>query len=173
MAWAIEQQEITEPGSRFVLICLANYSDAIGKNAFPSIPRLSKDSGLSESSVRRRLHSLEKAGLIRQGNQNIAAAYIGRADRRPIVYDLVIERPVTQQPRIDNGVSPRPERGVREKLTTCQADTQSVRDPSFNQEQDAFKKAKEEAEKIGFRSPEAGESAESYRMAVLRYSMRH
>jgi hypothetical protein len=43
----------------------------------------------------------------------------------------------------------------------------------LTEEKEAFKKAMEEAERKGFRNPEAGESVEAYRMAILRWNMRH
>lgn len=133
MAWAIEQREVTDPQSRLVLICLANYADAVGANAFPSISRLCGDTGLSESSVRRRLRELEERVMIGRGNQAISAAHIGRADRRPTVYDLIIPRGVSLTPRERNGVSGEPSRGVRKGSTGCQSLTpdpsESVREP--------------------------------------------
>lgn len=49
---------------KFVLLMLANYADDNGK-CWPSINRLSRDTGLSESSVRRCLHSLrDYSGII-------------------------------------------------------------------------------------------------------------
>ncbi|MEC4511796.1 helix-turn-helix domain-containing protein, partial [Klebsiella pneumoniae] len=55
MTWAIEQQDVREPNARHVLLCLANYADADGKAAFPSTARLEADTGLSESTIRRKL----------------------------------------------------------------------------------------------------------------------
>lgn len=141
MAWAIEQREIKDPSVKFVLVCLANYADACGANAFPAIQRLCQDTALSESTVRRALQSLEKQALIVKGNQSVAAAQISRVDRRPVVYDLLMERGVhmtprrgvTLTPREGNGVSGEGSRGVTEGLTGCQALTpdpkKSVREP--------------------------------------------
>lgn len=135
VAWAIEQQEVIEPNVRLVLICLANCCGSpTGENAFPAIARLCRDSGLSESTVRRCLKQLEKASMIMRGNQAIAAAYIDRLDRRPVVYDLLMPRGVTQTPRKANGVSNDPERGVNQTGTGCQSLTpnpslKSVRKP--------------------------------------------
>jgi len=55
---------------------------------FPAVNTLAEDTGLSESTVRRKLQELEELELVNRGNQAIAAAHIERADRRPIVYDL-------------------------------------------------------------------------------------
>lgn len=120
-AWAIEQDQIEDTGQKFVLVCLANYAGEDGRDAFPSIATLCRHTCLSESTVRRKLQDLETAGLISRGNQKLAEAKIERADRRPIVYDLPIERGVTVTPRESNGVSKTGERGVKHGPTGCQA----------------------------------------------------
>ena len=60
VAWAIEQQQVKDPNSRLVLICLANYSGTSGRDAFPAVSTLCRDSGLSESTVRRHLGELAR-----------------------------------------------------------------------------------------------------------------
>lgn len=133
MAWAIEQQEITAAEGRLVLICLANYANASGEDAFPSNARLCRDTGLSESTVRRWLQRLQALSLICLGNQAIAVAKVARADRRPVVYQLVltpqVSRGVTVTPREVNGVSNPIPRGVKLASTGCQALTP---DPSLS-----------------------------------------
>lgn len=99
VAWAIEQQDVTEPVTRLTLICLANYAGADGNAACPSVLRLARDSGLSERAVRIHLRHLETAGLIVRGNPAFAAARIPRADRRPYVYNLVMSRGAPHAPR--------------------------------------------------------------------------
>jgi hypothetical protein len=118
-SWAIEQQEVTDSNARFVLVILASYAGPDGQNSFPSVQRLCRDTGLSESTVRRSLSKLEEAALILRGNQAIAAAYIARMDKRPVVYDLMIHgvshrhpAPSTGCQPDKSGVSHRPERGV-------------------------------------------------------------
>jgi Helix-turn-helix domain len=92
---------------------MANYAGEDGLNCFPSIATLARNSRLSGRSVQRHITKLLETGLIRKGNQNIAAALIGRADRRPVVYDLMIPRGVTQSPRSTDGVTPKTSRGDR------------------------------------------------------------
>ncbi len=133
MAWAIEQQEVKEPETQLVLICLANYAGADGANAFPAISRLMRDTRLSERTVRRHLRKLEQLSLIRKGNQVIAAAHIGRADRRPTVYDIVLLRGVTDAPRSITGGHPGPNGGSQKVSTGGHGDPQSVNpNPSIN-----------------------------------------
>lgn len=107
-AWAIEQPEVKDPITRLVLLCLANYAGADGSNAFPSIERLARDTCLSERAVQYQLRKLVKLMLIRKGNQAIAAAHIQRADRRPTVYDLLLERGAPHAPRQATGCTSEP-----------------------------------------------------------------
>ncbi len=105
MTWALEQQVVTDAAMRHVLLCLANYANEAGKGAFPSIATLSSDTGLSERTVQYKLRSLEEAGVIRRGNQAIAAAYISHRDRLPMVYDLSMERGAPVAPGADDNVT--------------------------------------------------------------------
>lgn len=119
MAWAMEQQIVSDASARHVLLCLANYADQDGKAAFPSTAKLEKDTGLSESTIRRKLDSLEELGLIAHGNQAIVAAYIDRADKRPICYDIQMKKPGVT-------VNPRSKRGVMVTATGCHGDANGV-----------------------------------------------
>lgn len=92
MTWAMEQQVVTEPHARHVLLCLANYADKYGRAAFPSVATLSFDTGLAPRTIQYRLRDLERAGLIAKGNQAVAAAYIERRDRVPVCYEMNLER---------------------------------------------------------------------------------
>ncbi|WP_339546301.1 helix-turn-helix domain-containing protein [Pseudomonas sp. RA_35y_Pfl2_P32] len=105
MVWALEQQEIKDSTCRHVLLCLANYAGSDGRGAFPSALTLATDTGLSERTVRYKLDALEAAGLIKRGNQSIAAAYIDRHDRRPVVYDLIEKRGAADAPRCERGAN--------------------------------------------------------------------
>ena len=118
MVWALEQQEIKDSTCRHVLLCLANYAGSDGRGAFPSALTLAVDTGLSERTVRYKLDALESAGLIRRGNQSIAAAYIDRHDRRPVVYDLIEKRGAAD--------APRSERGADEDATGCSSEQNGV-----------------------------------------------
>lgn len=99
MTWALEQRLVADASARHVLLCLANYADKDGRNAFPSAASLAEDTGLSERTVRYKLDSLESAGLIARGNQAIALAHIERRDRTPVCYDLMMRRGANPAPR--------------------------------------------------------------------------
>jgi hypothetical protein len=109
MSWALAlpKASLENPAARHVLLCLANYAGSDGRGAFPSAATLSDDTGLSERTVRLKLDELEKAGFILEGNQAIAAAYIDRRDRRPVVYDLQLKRGANAAPRKERGADDR------------------------------------------------------------------
>jgi DNA-binding MarR family transcriptional regulator len=121
MAWALSRRDLGKDSSaRHVLLCLANYAGTDGRGAFPSARTLTDDTGLSERTVRVKLDLLEARGLIERGNQALAAVYIDRQDRRPVVYDLMLKRGAEDAPREEatgcnvqyNGVQPTTERGA-------------------------------------------------------------
>ena len=121
MSWALSRRDLGKDSSaRHVLLCLANYAAADGRGAFPSAKTLTEDTGLSERTVRSKLDLLEVQGLIVRGNQALAAVYIDRHDRRPVVYDLMLKRGAVAAPREEvtgcsqqqNGVQPTTERGA-------------------------------------------------------------
>lgn len=119
MSWAMSQRIVTDPPARHVLLCLANYAGADGSAAFPSVARLVEDTGLSERTIRGKLDLLLELGAIRPGNRAIVAAYIERADRRPLCFDLCMERGAAAAPGAErgaaddvNGVQLAPERGA-------------------------------------------------------------
>jgi len=122
MSWALSLpiQSLKDSSARHVLLCLANYASSNGVGAFPSAKTLTDDTGLSERTVRIKLDLLEELGFIVRGNQALAAVYIDRNDRRPVVYDLMIKRGAVVTPRDDrtgcsleqSGVQPTTERGA-------------------------------------------------------------
>ena len=128
MAWAIEQQDVTDAPARHVLLCLANYADHEGRGAFPSVQRLAQETGLSERTVRYKLDALEQAEAIEKGDQRLAEVYISRGDRRPTVYDIPGVRGAARAPRRGTGCSSR-QNGVQ--LTT-ERGAGAAPDPSSN-----------------------------------------
>ncbi|KPY92123.1 Uncharacterized protein ALO43_03339 [Pseudomonas tremae] len=105
MSWALQIPRVTlsDSSARHVLLCLANYAGTDGRGAFPSATTLSEDTGLSERTVRSKLELLRASELIVPGNQALAAVYIERHDRRPVVYDLPIKRGANPAPRTERG----------------------------------------------------------------------
>lgn len=143
MSWAIKQKIATDAPARHVLLILANYAGADGEDAFPSVDRISGDTGLSERTVRSKLALLSELGLIEPGNQAIAAAKGYRPDRRPVVYNMRFDRWKIEHalPRKDgvhmahperNGVQLMHERGAALSVTGCDSCTQTIKEPSRN-----------------------------------------
>jgi hypothetical protein len=127
MAWALQiaKTELSDPTARHVLLCLGNYASADGRGAYPSARTLAEDTCLAERTIRYKLDALEAGGFIVRGNQALAAVYIERHDRRPVVYDLQLVRGANAAPRSkrgaddgtgcnseQNGVHPETERGA-------------------------------------------------------------
>lgn len=105
MAWALQiaKTQLSDSSARHVLLCLGNYASSDGRGAYPSANTLSEDTGLSERTVRYKLDLLEEGGFIVRGNQALAAVYIERHDRRPVVYDLQLGRGANAAPRSKRG----------------------------------------------------------------------
>lgn len=167
MAWAIEQQEITDPVTRLVLICLSNYTSVDGTNAFPSILRLSRDTGLCERSVQYQLRKLVKLSLIRPGNQAIVAVKLDRKDRRPMSYDVIISRGAPDAPRSSTGCTPR-QNGVH--LTT-ERGAPHAPDPEDLIRQLTVrrfsKKTIQKAHESSFRAPHSWETENGYKTQLM------
>lgn len=130
------------PHLAIVLLGLANHADPDGRNAFPSIDTLCRYTRLSESTVRRCLQRLVELGVIQPGDPDLQEFYIRRRDRRPAVYDLVMDGPLAPAAPVDNpasGVSYRPDgvsqqaaRGVTPAGNPGPYDTRTVLEPNKN-----------------------------------------
>lgn len=107
MVWAMDQQVVTNPTDRLVLIVLANSAREDGTAAFPSIALIRRRSGLARRTVITSLQRLQEAGVIKPGNERVVAAHIPRADMRPKTYDLVMS----------NGVHLTAERGASDDIS--------------------------------------------------------
>ncbi len=110
LALSLSVQTLKDSSARHLLLCLANYAGSNGAGAFPSATTLAQDTGLSERTVRYKLDVLEESGLIKKGNQAIAAVHIDRHDRRPMVYDLQHIR----------GANPAPNTSINHQVTEQQ-----------------------------------------------------
>lgn len=58
------QQKIADPLAKFLLLLLADRHNGDTGECFPSIPRLTEDSGMSRSTVIRKLQWLQEAGFV-------------------------------------------------------------------------------------------------------------
>ena len=89
MKWVLHDAHVKDHGNFRVLIALAERARADGTCASPSIKWLAERMQRSERTVQRSLARLQKAGVIRPGDQGNIPVGIP-ANRRPIVYDLAM-----------------------------------------------------------------------------------
>jgi hypothetical protein len=136
MTWALKiaKENLSDSSARHVLLCLANYASTDGRGAFPSAITLSNETGLSERTVRAKLELLRTGGWIVLGNQALSAVYIDRHDRRPVVYDLPIDRGANAAPRKKRGADDSTgcnsqQNGVQ---STSERGAESAPNPSLN-----------------------------------------
>jgi hypothetical protein len=86
--WALNEAPVNNPTEVAVLIALGDNAREDGTGACPGIKKVAARSRVSERTAQRTLRELETRGVIRQGDQSIAA-YLGRY--APTVYDLAVE----------------------------------------------------------------------------------
>lgn len=90
IAWALVEAPDVPPQCVSLLVGLANHADSRGRGAYAGQKLLAGYARKSDRSVRNDLGSLLERGLIRPGDQSLAAHI--PADCRPVVYDLALER---------------------------------------------------------------------------------
>ena len=86
--WALEDAPVASPTEKLVLLALATRAGSDGCNAYPPKSKIADIALLDEKVVQKTLGELRRRGLIKPGNQAVAA-HIPR-NRRPVVYDLMI-----------------------------------------------------------------------------------
>lgn len=104
VSWALNDAPDVPPQCLAVLIGLANHAHANGRAAYPSQERLAHYARKSTRSVRTDLATLERLGLIRRGDQRHVAHL--PTDRRPVVWDLAMERRRTVPASLDPFAEP-------------------------------------------------------------------
>ncbi|GJL93533.1 MAG: hypothetical protein DHS20C04_31920 [Hyphococcus sp.] len=169
MTWSKEQRLVKKPAERHVLLCLADYAGEDGRNAFPAVARIARETGFTRKGVQNILRRLEEAGAIRPGNNRIAEAHIARADKRPTVYDLAIEKLSNDAPSAaenpGENAGERGERGTPGDATgrtprpnganaTTERGERGTPDPSLNHHKNL--RAREGGDPDGPPSPAAG-----------------
>ena len=86
--WAIKAAPVADVEEWAVLVAMAEAADQDGCNSFLSANTIAARTRLARRTVQRRMDDLEKRGLIRKGDQRVAAHI--PADRRPVVYDVMV-----------------------------------------------------------------------------------
>ena len=90
LKWVFEDAPDVPPHLVATLIGLANHAHPDGKGSYPSVPLLARYTRKAERTVQRELRQLVEHGLIREGDQRYVLHL--PAGKRPIVYDLAVER---------------------------------------------------------------------------------
>lgn len=112
-AWASSYAPGVPPHLVSTLHAFANYADDLGRSTYPTHEIIAWHTRKDPRSVRRDVAQLVTLGLIRPGNQDVAGHL--PADRRPVVYDLAMER--TRGPRPD--AAPSGKSAVDNREDTC------------------------------------------------------
>ena len=90
VSWTLNDAPDVPPTALVTLLGLANHAHPDGRAAWPSQARLAHYGRKGVRAVQRDLVELERRGLIRRGNQHHVQHM--PTDRRPVVWDLAIER---------------------------------------------------------------------------------
>lgn len=88
MLWAMNEAPVDNPTEVVVLVALGDNAREDGTGACPGVKKIAARGRIAERTAQRTLRELEKRGVIRLGDQSIAA-YLGRY--APVVYDLAME----------------------------------------------------------------------------------
>jgi hypothetical protein len=99
MAWVL-RTKVGDPVAKLVLFGLADHARADGTAAWPAKGLLAEYAEVSTRTVVTKLQWLESRGFITLGDQRLVE-YM-RADRRPRVWDLLMERGEDLSPREDD-----------------------------------------------------------------------
>lgn len=97
IVWVLEECPDLPKHLVATMVGLANHADQNGRGAYPSQDLLAWYARKDERSVRRDLEQAEEIGIIRRGDQRMVLHL--PADKRPVVYDLAMER--KRDPRPD------------------------------------------------------------------------
>ncbi|NJC10621.1 hypothetical protein F4558_000447 [Micromonospora profundi] len=108
LSWALNDAPDVPPACLAVLVGLANHAHANGRAAYPSQERLAHYARKSTRSIRSDLATLERLAIIRRGDQR--HVFHLPTDRRPVVWDLAMERRRTVPVALDPFAEPQPGR---------------------------------------------------------------
>jgi len=90
VSWALRDAPDVPAQCVAVLVGLAEHADKHGRGAYPSAGTLAGYARKSKRQVHYDMEALAEAKLIRFGDQSLAAKF--PLNRRPVVYDLAVER---------------------------------------------------------------------------------
>jgi hypothetical protein len=114
-SWVLRHSEESVPGRRLVLLVLADKAGDDGRNAYPSVATIARESRLSERGVRYALRELEASGRIR--------ALGIHPQLRTTEYEVVMEEQSA-------GGNPEPPRGQSDAEKVSQIAPEPSKEPS-------------------------------------------
>lgn len=117
ITWVLYEAPVTQQSHLLVLLALADRAHDDGTAAYPSREWIGERARCSVRSVASHLRALEEAGLIRKGDQELVGHF--RADRRPVVYDVVMTAGNVCTPSV-NDVQSDASRGARSRTHDVQ-----------------------------------------------------
>jgi hypothetical protein len=117
ITWVLYEAPVTTQSHLLVLLALADRAHDDGSAAYPAREWIADRARCSVRSVASHLRALEDAGLIRKGDQELVSHF--RADRRPVVYDVVMTAGKSCTPSV-NDVQSDASRGARSRTDDVQ-----------------------------------------------------
>lgn len=148
ITWVLYEAPVTQQSHLLVLLALADRAHDDGTAAYPSREWIGERARCSVRSVASHLRALEEAGLIRKGDQELVGHF--RADRRPVVYDVVMTAGNVRTPSLDD-VQSDASRGARSRTHDVQPvahkpslfsfGEETVQNPSYARVSDGFETA--------------------------------
>nr|WP_252728372.1 helix-turn-helix domain-containing protein [Curtobacterium sp. WW7] len=145
ITWVLYEAPVTTQSHLLVLLALADRAHDDGSAAYPAREWIADRARCSVRSVASHLRALEDAGLIRKGDQDLVSHF--RADRRPVVYDVVMTAGKSCTPPVHDVQSDAP-RGARSRTHDVQPvahkpslfsfGEEPVQNPSIAREDDWF-----------------------------------
>ncbi|WP_190972963.1 helix-turn-helix domain-containing protein [Bifidobacterium rousetti] len=116
---------IEDPYAQLVLINLADNADEHGRNSFPGIKKMARNSCMCERSVQRKLRWLEENGFIRKSEATEVIQYLPEY-KRPTVWEICMDRDETLPAPTD-----------RKPRTSCRGESQTEEADDTEQDADA------------------------------------
>lgn len=144
ITWVLYEAPVTQQSHLLVLLALADRAHDDGTAAYPSREWIGERARCSVRSVASHLRALEESGLIRKGDQELVGHF--RADRRPVVYDVVMTAGNVCTPSV-NDVQADASRGARSRTHDVQPVAHKPSFFSFGEEtvQNSSLRARDEA----------------------------
>lgn len=148
ITWVLYEAPVTTQSHLLVLLALADRAHDDGTAAYPAREWIADRARCSVRSVASHLRALEDEGLIRKGDQELVSHF--RADRRPVVYDVVMTAGKTCTPSVHD-VQSDESRGARSRTHDVQPVAhkpslfyyveETVQNPSIARVHEAFEEA--------------------------------